>query len=72
MTKYARVQNGFVQEIVFYNPYEVVNENFHNLFHPCPDEVEVSWSYNEETEMYTKPEPELEPEVISNSEQTTD
>lgn len=70
MTKYARVQNGFVQEIVFYNPYEVVNENFHNLFHPCPDEVEVSWSYNEETEMYTEPEPE--PEVISNSEQTTD
>lgn len=60
MTKYARVQNGMVQEVIYYNPYEVVNENFHHLFHPCPDEVELNWRYDENTQTYIEPELLLE------------
>jgi hypothetical protein len=63
MQKYARIEIGIVQEVVDYNPYEIINENFHYLFHPCPDEVEVFWQYDENTKIYTEPDPLPSPPI---------
>ena len=53
---YARVVSGMVCEVIDYNPYEVINENFHHMFHPCPDEVKINWIYDENTQTYTEPD----------------
>jgi len=40
MKKWCRVENFIVQEIIDYNPYEVINPDFHHLFYPCDESVE--------------------------------
>lgn len=52
MSKWARVVNEMVTEVVDYNPFEVVNEAFHHQFHECGDEVEVGYTYDEKTGTY--------------------
>lgn len=60
MKKWVRVQDGMVQEVVTYNPFEVVNENFHHLFKECNIEnVDVRWLYDENTNTFSEP-PELQ------------
>lgn len=61
MAKWARVEAERVQEVIDYNPYEVINEAFHHLFHPCGDEVEVGYEYDQKTKTYTEPLP-IQPE----------
>jgi hypothetical protein len=55
MSKWCRLDNNLVQEVITYNPYEVINENFHHLFVQCPEEVELLWSYDPNTGDFTPP-----------------
>lgn len=65
MKRWVRVEYGMVQEIVTYNPFEVVNENFHHLFKECNNDiVDILWSYDEETGTFSEPEPEPEPDPV--------
>lgn len=68
MQRWVRLHNKVVQEIVTYNPFELVNENFHHLFLECNnDQVDIFWSYDEETRSFNppqKPEESLEPPLL--------
>jgi len=64
MSKWARVVNEMVAEVVDYNPFEVVNEAFHYQFHECGDEVEVGYTYDEDTLEWEAPAPIPEPEAV--------
>ena len=55
MQKYARIQDGMVQEIIDYNPYEVINEKLHYLFTPCPDYVQQGYVFLSEFNSYGPP-----------------
>lgn len=56
MKRWVRVENSMVQEIVTYNPFEVINENFHHLFKECNDDnVDVFWSYDEKSGIFSEP-----------------
>jgi hypothetical protein len=59
MTKWARInpeKEEVIQEVITYNPYEIINENFWHLFKECPDEVEKGYFYNPNTETFYLPD----------------
>ena len=61
MKRWVRLNDKVVQEIVTYNPFEIVNENFHNLFKECNDDnVDLLWIYDEKTKTFiAPPDPEI-------------
>jgi hypothetical protein len=64
MSKWVRVDsNNVVQEVISYNPFEIVNEAFHPFFHEVSGEESYGWTYDPDTGTFTPPpEPEPEPE----------
>lgn len=63
MSKWVRVDsNNVVQEVISYNPFEVVNEAFHSFFHEVSGEESYGWTYDPDTGTFTAPPPLPEPE----------
>ena len=58
MSKWVRVDsNNIVQEVIFYNPFEVVNETFHSFFHEVSGEESYGWAYDPDAGTFTAPPP---------------
>ena len=61
--KYANVIDNIVVEIFPYNPFEMIKDPVFLLnCREVPDEVEQHWTYDQETDTYTKPKPIDPPE----------
>lgn len=61
MTKYARIENGQVMEIINFDPTGKFAPDFVAMFVPCPDTVGERDTYNAKTGKFTKfvmPKPE--------------
>ena len=58
MSKWARVildQVSPVQEIITYDPIGTINEKLLYMFKPCPDETDLTYYYNPETDTFFVP-----------------
>ena len=59
MSKWVRVSSNIVQEVVLYNPCEIVNEAFHSSYHEVSCEEDCGWIYDPDTRTFSAPpEPE--------------
>ncbi len=72
MSKWVRVDsNNVVQEVISYNPFEIVNEAFHPFFHEVSGEESYGWTYDPNTGTFTEPPPLPEPPEEPVTEETT-
>jgi hypothetical protein len=72
MSKWVRVDlTNTVQEVISYNPFEVVNEAFHSFFHEVSGEETYGWTYDPNTGTFTEPPPLPEPPEEPVTEETT-
>jgi hypothetical protein len=56
MTKWVRVDNNnIIQEVISYNPFEIINEKFHNFFYEIFGDETYGWTYDPETETFNAP-----------------
>jgi len=64
MSKWVRVDSSnTVQEVINYNPFEIVNEAFHPFFHEVSGEETYGWIYDSDTGTFSAPpEPPAPPE----------
>jgi hypothetical protein len=60
MSKYARVVNGVVAEVIESDPATLFNSTVAAMFQSCPDNVRVGWTFDENE--WTEPEV---PEVVT-------
>ena len=62
MSKWVRVDsNNIVQEVVYCNPFEIVNEAFHPFFHEVSGEESYGWTYDLNTDTFVAPPPQPDP-----------
>ncbi len=56
MSKWVRIDsNNIVQEVISYNPFEIVNEELHPFFHEVSGKETYGWIYNPKKKKFTAP-----------------
>jgi hypothetical protein len=63
MSKWVRIDsNNIVQEVISYNPFGIINKQFHSFFYEVYGDETYDWVYNPETQTFSPPpEPPEEP-----------
>jgi hypothetical protein len=64
MSKWVRIDSSnTVQEVIYYNPFEIVNEEFHPFFREVSGEETYGWIYDPDTGTFSAPPPPPEEPV---------